>query len=80
MDLDSALHSCRCGGFIRNDSVMAVGWKIKFVPDKTPANLKLPAAQRKGSYFYVNPAPDKEGYEVRFSDKAKASVQWRTEV
>lgn len=79
MDLDSALHTCRCGGFIRNDSIMAPGWKIQFVPDKTPANMKRPAAERTGSYFYINPAPGKEGYEVRFSDKAKASVQWRTE-
>lgn len=78
MDLDSALHSCRCGGHIREDSIMAPNWKIAFVPDKAPANLKLPVAERKGSYFYINPHPDKEGYEVRFSDRMKASVQWRT--
>lgn len=79
MDLDSALHTCRCGGYVREDSIMARGWKIQFVADKTPANLKLPPEQRKGNYFYINPAPDKEGYEVRFSDRMKASVQWRTE-
>lgn len=78
MDLDDALHSCRCGGHIRNDSLMTRGWKIKFVPDPAPANLKLNPEQQNGSFFYINPAPDKEGYEVSFSAKAKASVQWRT--
>lgn len=79
MDLDDALHTCRCGGHIRNDSLMAPGWKIMFVPDKKPANLKLPGPKQTGTYVYINPNPNKEGYEVRFSDLMKASVQWRTE-
>lgn len=77
MDLDSALHTCRCGGHIREDSLMAAGWKIYFDPDKTPANMKLKPAKRTGNFFYINPATG-PAYEVTFSAGMKASIQWKT--
>jgi hypothetical protein len=77
MDLNDALHSCRCGAFIRDDANMTKDWKIQFVPNPDAANMRLSPEKRKGSFFYINPITGTT-YEVIFRDNLKASFQWRT--
>jgi hypothetical protein len=77
MDLNDALHTCRCGGCIRDDANMAADWKIEFVADKSPENNKRPPHQRLGFFRYINPKGE-PAHAVKFSDAHKASYQWRT--
>jgi hypothetical protein len=76
MDLNDALHSCRCGAHIRDDANMQPGWKIHFVPDPgQPDNIR--PHERKGEFYYISPKTG-PAYRVTFHDTMKASVQWRT--
>lgn len=77
MDLNDALHSCRCGAYIRDDANMAKDWKIHFIPDAEPRNLALPRSQQVGAFFYINPKTG-PAHQVFFRDAMKASSQWRT--
>jgi len=31
MDLNSATHTCQCGGFVRDDATMSPGWSMRWV-------------------------------------------------
>lgn len=77
MDLNDALHSCRCGAYIRDDANMAPEWKICFVPDPNKKNLALPRGKQAGAFFYINPKSE-PAHLVVFRDAMKASYQWRT--
>lgn len=77
MDLNSALHTARCGGYVRDDATMAPDWKVCFLPHDTPLNHKLARAEQSGCYIYVDPKGE-QAHAVRFSDAMKASYQWRT--
>jgi hypothetical protein len=66
MDLNSAIHTAECGGNIRDDSLMAEGWSIRFVKED-----KL--------LYYFNPEGEK-AHKVRFYDVHRASFQWRTTI
>lgn len=75
-DLNAALHSCRCGGYVRDDANMAPEWKIQFVPEDTKEARRLPRHKRAGKFQYINPQGE-PAHDVRFSDAMKASWQWR---
>lgn len=77
MDLNDALHSCRCGGHIRDDANMTPEWTIYFRSDATTENCNRAPHERTGEFFYINPKTG-PAHRVRFSDAMKASCQWRT--
>lgn len=78
MDLSGALYACRCGNLIRDDGgTMKPGWKIKFVADDAPANLKKPPHLQEGRFIYVNPK-NENAHRIVFHDAHRASWQWRT--
>lgn len=75
MDLNQAMHTARCGGIVRDDGTMAVGWKVQFIAK--PGQDKFPPDKRDGSFQYINPKGE-AAHIVRFSDAMKASPLWRT--
>jgi hypothetical protein len=75
MDLNQALHTCRCGGHIRCDGIMLPEWKITFIAN--PGQEKLPPEKRVGEFKYIEPKGEL-AHTVRFSDGMKASPLWRT--
>ncbi len=78
MDLNDALHSCRCGAFIREDGgTMKRGWKVKFVPTETEQNMTKPAHLREGQYVYVRPTGE-DAHVIHFRPEHRASWQWNT--
>lgn len=78
MDLNDALHSCRCGAFIRDDGgTMKFGWKLKFVPNPAPSNMAKPAHDRDGTYVYIRPTGE-DAHTIKFRDEHRASWQWTT--
>lgn len=78
MDLTDALHSCRCGAFIRDDGgTMKYGWKLKFVPNEEPQNLNRPKHLQLGHYVYVRPTGE-DAHTIVFHDGHRASWQWTT--
>lgn len=76
-DLNSALHSCRCGAFVRDDLNMRPEWKVQFTPANDPGNLALPRPKQKGEFFYVRP-DGTPGHRLMISDAMRASACWRT--
>lgn len=78
MDLTDALHSCRCGAFIRDDSgTMKVGWKLKFFPNENTLNMSRPIHMREGQYVYVRPTGE-DAHVIIFNKHHQASWQWTT--
>lgn len=77
MDLNSAMHTARCGGLVRDDATMTADWKVKFVPDLSPENSARPPAERIGLFYYVRPNGE-IAHKIKFSDAMRASYQWRT--
>jgi hypothetical protein len=76
MDLNDALHSCRCGAFIRDEGgTMKPGWKLKFVPGNT--TMSRPKHLQDGKFVYINPKGE-EAHTLVFNDAHRASWQWRT--
>jgi len=64
MDLNDAVHTAQCGGFVRDDATMAPGWSVRWDKDE-----KL--------LYYFNPKGER-AHRIRFSDQMRASYQWRT--
>lgn len=64
MDLNSAIHTAECGGFVRDDMTMSPGWSIRYIAEK-----KL--------LYYFNPKGE-QAHKVHFSDAMRSSFQWRT--
>lgn len=77
MDLNSAMHTARCGGKVRDDAVMRADWGVAFFPVTTKENMKRPPAEREGLFYYVNPLGEK-AHKIIFSDAMRSSFQWRT--
>lgn len=77
MDLNSAIHTARCGGYVRDDGTMVDGWKVCFVPKEGKENAKLPPADRLGLLYYINPLGER-AHVVRITDAMRASYQWKT--
>ena len=64
MDLNSAIHTAQCGGSLRDDATMSVGWTVRWVADE-----KL--------LYYFTPKGEK-AHKIVFNDRMRASYQWRT--
>jgi hypothetical protein len=77
---EDAIHSCKCGAFIRDESgTMAPGWKIFFVAGKPSGGAPIPRNpdKRVGDFFYRNPHTG-SNYMVRFTEAHKVSDKWTT--
>jgi hypothetical protein len=79
MKFEDALHSCKCGATIRDESgTMQPGWKIVFVPGSVPGGtVPRNPAKRMGDFFSVNPITG-SSYMVRFTEAHRASDKWTT--
>jgi len=79
MKFEDAIHACKCGGYIRDESgTMQPGWKIMFIPGQRPGGtVPRNPAKREGDFFTINPVTG-SSYMVRFTDAHRASDQWRT--
>jgi len=66
VDLNDAIHTAECGGFIRNDDTMRPGWSIRW------------DAKDKLLYFF-DPQGERK-HRVQFSDTHRMSFQWRTTI
>jgi hypothetical protein len=63
MDLNDAIHTAQCGGFVRDDATMRTGWSVRYVKEE-----KL--------LFYFDPKGER-AHRVQFSDAQRASFQWK---
>ena len=64
MDLNSAIHTAKCGGHLRDDTSMKPEWTMRYVKDEE-------------LLYYFTPEGEK-AHRVRFSDAQRTSIQWRT--
>lgn len=76
MDLNDAMHTARCGGFVRDDANMKADWKVGFVP-KDVKQAKRPPLEREGLFYYFNPLGE-QAHKIIFTDAMRSSFQWRT--
>lgn len=76
MDLNSAMHTARCGGKVRDDATMRLEWAVIFVP-KDDKQSRRPPLERDGLMFYVNPQGEK-AHKLIITDAMRASFQWKT--
>lgn len=77
MDLNSAIHTARCGGHVRDDANMAPDWKVCFVPKLGAENASRPLSEREGLLYYITPQGQR-AHVVRISDSMRSSYQWKT--
>lgn len=79
MKFAEAVHSCKCGGHIRDESgTMQPGWKIMFSPGQRPGGtVPRNPDKRIGDFFVINPITG-SNHMIQFTEAMKASDKWTT--
>lgn len=76
MKFDDAIHSCKCGAYIRDESgTMEPGWKVMFLPHcQDGATLRY---KQIGDFFAVNPTTGSD-HRITFTVAMRNSDKWTT--